>query len=259
MDNITDIIWIQTAFIGDLVLSSGAFKLVQEKFPSTKQHLITTRLGAELYKDHNTLESVTIFEKKKSNPLLAFYNVKKHLLKKQALTPTTIILQAHKSLRSSLLSLYLNKPIVTFDQTSCNIFAKYRASKISVFHESIRVALLTEHLGVDRQSMTTVKLNLPKKPTEFISNDTLKNFLTNKDSTLIAISPGSSWKTKEWPIQYYSQLVKKLLSNKGETEINLIVKVKNKLATYSLQENRKFDLNHLKALKAKKYVEKITV
>ena len=53
--------------------------------------------------------------------------------------------------------------------------------------------------------------------------------------------------------------IKKLLSNKGETEINLIFKVKNKLATYSLKENRKFDLNHLKALKAKKYVEKITV
>ena len=53
--------------------------------------------------------------------------------------------------------------------------------------------------------------------------------------------------------------IKKLLSNKGETEIYLIIKDKNKLATYSLQENRKFDLNHLKALKAKKYVEKITV
>ena len=53
--------------------------------------------------------------------------------------------------------------------------------------------------------------------------------------------------------------IKKLLSTKGETEINLIIKYKNKLATYSLQENRKFDLSHLKALKAKKYVEKITV
>ena len=46
---------------------------------------------------------------------------------------------------------------------------------------------------------------------------------------------------------------------KGETKINLVVKEKNKQAYYSLQENRKFDLNQLKALKAKKYVEKITV
>ena len=53
--------------------------------------------------------------------------------------------------------------------------------------------------------------------------------------------------------------IKELLSNKGDTEINLIFKGKNHQALYSLQENRKFDLNHLKALKAKKYVEKITV
>ena len=48
-------------------------------------------------------------------------------------------------------------------------------------------------------------------------------------------------------------------TNKGETEINLVIKDKNKQAHYSLKENREFDINHLKALKAKKYVEKITV
>ena len=53
--------------------------------------------------------------------------------------------------------------------------------------------------------------------------------------------------------------IKELLSNKGETEINLLIKFENKKALISLQENRKFDLNHLKALKAKEYVEKITV
>ena len=53
--------------------------------------------------------------------------------------------------------------------------------------------------------------------------------------------------------------IKKLLSLKGETQINIIVQNENKKAFYSLTENRKFDLTHLKALKAKKYVEKITV
>ena len=53
--------------------------------------------------------------------------------------------------------------------------------------------------------------------------------------------------------------IKKLLSNKGETEINLLIRNKNRQALFSLQENRKFDLSHLKALKSKKYVEKITV
>ncbi len=53
--------------------------------------------------------------------------------------------------------------------------------------------------------------------------------------------------------------IKKLLSNKGETEINLVIKDENNQAFFSLEETRKFDLNHLKALKAMKYVEKITV
>ena len=53
--------------------------------------------------------------------------------------------------------------------------------------------------------------------------------------------------------------IKELLSNKGETEIKLLIRDKNSQALFSLQENRKFDLHHLKALKAKKYVEKIIV
>ena len=58
---------------------------------------------------------------------------------------------------------------------------------------------------------------------------------------------------------YNLEEIKALLSNKGETEIFLVVKDKNNQAHYSLGENRKFDLNHLKLLKSKKYVEKITV
>jgi DNA polymerase III subunit alpha len=53
--------------------------------------------------------------------------------------------------------------------------------------------------------------------------------------------------------------IRQFLSVNGETEINLVIKDKNKRAYFSLQNNRKFDLKHLKALKAKEYVEKITV
>ena len=73
------------------------------------------------------------------------------------------------------------------------------------------------------------------------------------------ISKPYSKVTIELKKDYNLEEIKKLLSNKGETEINLVIKDENKQAIYSLKENRKFDLNHLKALKAKKYVEKITV
>ncbi len=53
--------------------------------------------------------------------------------------------------------------------------------------------------------------------------------------------------------------IKEILSSSGDTKINLIVKNKNRKLSYLLEKNRKFDLKHLKALKAKEYVAKITV
>ena len=53
--------------------------------------------------------------------------------------------------------------------------------------------------------------------------------------------------------------ISELLSDNGETEINLVIKDQNKQAHFSLQNNRKFDLKDLKMLKTKEYVEKITV
>ena len=53
--------------------------------------------------------------------------------------------------------------------------------------------------------------------------------------------------------------IKDILSRNGKTSINLVVNHNNKKASYSLKNNRKFDIKHFKALKAKEYVVKITV
>ena len=58
---------------------------------------------------------------------------------------------------------------------------------------------------------------------------------------------------------FQAEDIKKILSAKGNTVINLIINNKNQKAYYSLQNSRKFDLNHYKQLKAKEYVVKITV
>ena len=53
--------------------------------------------------------------------------------------------------------------------------------------------------------------------------------------------------------------IKDILSENGDTEVQLVIRNKNKIAHYLLQNNRKFDLDHLNAFNAKDYVEKITV
>ncbi len=53
--------------------------------------------------------------------------------------------------------------------------------------------------------------------------------------------------------------IKEILSDNGNTSINLIINKKNQKALYSLKNTRKFDLNHFKILKDKEYVLKIIV
>ena len=53
--------------------------------------------------------------------------------------------------------------------------------------------------------------------------------------------------------------IKDILSNEGETTIDLVIINDKSRVKYSLLNNRKFDLSHLKTLKSKEYVEKISV
>ena len=50
----------------------------------------------------------------------------------------------------------------------------------------------------------------------------------------------------------------KCLKKEGETQVNLIIHNNKKKIYYNLQNLRKFDFNHLKTIKNKKYVKKIT-
>jgi DNA polymerase III subunit alpha len=74
-----------------------------------------------------------------------------------------------------------------------------------------------------------------------------------------AINKPYSKVTIELKKNYNLKEISELLSINGETKVNLVIRDKDKEACYSLQNNRKFDLKHLKALKEKEYVEKITV
>ena len=39
------IVWIQTSFLGDIVISTASYKRAKELIPGVKQYLITTPLG----------------------------------------------------------------------------------------------------------------------------------------------------------------------------------------------------------------------
>ena len=137
----------------------------------------------------------------------------------------------------------------------------YAIVKFSDKNAEFELFLFAEILVANRDKLRVSEsfvLTLQKEKT---SGDNLRKRVNVKKITNLddVINKPYSKVTIELKDNFNLDEIKELLSLKGETLINLVIKNENKQALFSLQENRKFDLNHLKALKAKKYVEKITV
>ena len=137
----------------------------------------------------------------------------------------------------------------------------YAIVKFSDKNEEFELFLFAEILVSNREKLKESESFVLTLQKDKIVGDAMKKRINVKKILNLdeVINKPYSKVTIELKENYNLDEIKKLLSNKGETKINLVVKNKNKQAHYSLGKNRKFDFNHLKALKAKEYVEKIIV
>ena len=137
----------------------------------------------------------------------------------------------------------------------------YAIVKFSDKQAEFELFLFAENLIENREKLKESESFVLTLQKDKITNGTEKKRVNVKKILNLddVIKKPYSKVTIELKNNYDMNEIKELLSKKGETEINLIIKNNNCKAIFSLQENRKFDFNHLKALKAKKYVEKITV
>ncbi len=212
-DRITDIVWLQTAFIGDIVLTTAAFALAFERFPGARQHLVTTKVGAVALAGHPHLASTVVFEKGRAGLLASFRAVRTTLGKNLADPRGAVLVSAHRSHRSSLLGRYLRLPTINYREAAWGGFATARVPRLAVVHETLRLALLLEPLGVPREAIMAARPFLPQAA--LAPDSELARLLRLDDPSLvrIGISPGSQWRTKEWPAESYRALARALLDH----------------------------------------------
>lgn len=202
---IKNIIWIQTSFLGDVILSTAAFTLARREFPAAKHWLVTTPVGEAALKGQPFLDEIIVFDKRKDG-LRGMGKVKTTLHEKGALE-NAVILQPHRSFRSSLLARFLKAPRITYTETAGGMGAWRRVSRVALLHEAARIALLLEPLGVAREKITRQKPYL--KPTDALTEKT--QVLHSFKGSLVGIAPGSVWATKRWPAERFADVAESLL------------------------------------------------
>ena len=204
LGQITDVVWIQTGFIGDIVLTTAAISTLKKVAPGIRQHMITTGVGDALLAGHPDLASIHVFAKR-DGWIAPVLKTRKSI---RSLTPkSTVILQPHKSARSTFLSLSLGYPLITFDETMGSTLAAATTPRVATLHETDRVALLLECLGLPRESILGHRTSLANHAP--LTGD----LQLSPDKKWIAIAPGSVWATKRWPVERYASLATRILDH----------------------------------------------
>jgi heptosyltransferase-2 len=228
LSQLQNLLWIQTSFLGDIILQTAALHYVAEQHPHVRQYLITTPLGAKALAGHPALYRLLVFDKRGRSMLAAVKMVKRELLECQR--DSTVLLQAHRSVRSSLLALALGFTTITYDESHFSFLADYRVPRVAVLHETQRLSLLLEPLGVKREQVFRSRPTLT--PLVTAAMQTLGNSLSS--NPVIGIAPGSVWGTKRWPVAHYIELAQMLL-DKTKATLLILGSVDEKPAAVAME------------------------
>lgn len=215
---VTDIAWLQTSFIGDVILSTGAFALAGKVFPGVRQHLITTAVAAKALAGSPELASLIVFNKK-GGVRRSFQAVKAQLHAALASASGAVLLQPHRSYRSGFLARYIGLPTVNYAESAWGGYAVARVPRVAVLNEAARVALLLEPIGVDRDEIVAAVPQLSALP--MTGNPALAQALTG-DGRLVGLAPGSVWGTKRWLPSGFRAVAQQLLAERPDLRLVMI-------------------------------------
>jgi heptosyltransferase-2 len=218
----TDLVWIQTSFIGDIVLNTAALALAAEALPGVRQHLITTSVGVRVLSGCRHVSSLTVFDKKSRSSLSAMLEVRSRLVQvlneERAQRHRVITLLPHRSIRSALLSKFLPWKSIGYLDAPASALYNVRVPRVATMHESARIGLLLEPLGVGREKIAAASPNLEKRVLPDVSTmpswyEALAKWKgpSSVSRRVIAVAPGSKWGTKRWTAAGFTGLLEKLL------------------------------------------------
>ncbi len=207
MENIQKIVVLQTAYIGDVIVSTGLLRELKSIYPEAQIDIITTPLSAELFKYNPHINYIYKFDKNNWKYINFF-----KLIRKLRSESYDLSISIQSSLTSALmLSLAGIDTRIGFDKqvlTTDSIVLRENSDR----HRSENIVNLLSHLDNDQKFDHRSELFFSNRETGRAGR--IIDSLQENGEKLIGIAPGSVRETKKWPAEYYEELTTKL----GQTE-----------------------------------------
>ncbi len=206
MEILERILVIQTAFLGDSVLTLPMIQKLKEKFPASKIYVVCIPSTEELFSKSLVVEKAIVYDKKGSQKsILSLFSLIKFLRG----IMLTRVYSPHRSFRSTLIAYLCGANYrAGFDISACSFLYTVQKKYRPDIHE---VARNLELIGINMKNENWKILPEIKSSRKEMSK-IQKNFDGINKNKFAAVAPGSVWKTKRYPDEYFNQIVRYLIN-----------------------------------------------
>lgn len=196
------IVLYQTAFLGDLILTTPLIESIKSIFPDSKLTVVAKPFAKSVLKNNPFVDDLIIFDKNKNS---SFWLIKQ-LYKK-----FDIAISPHRSHRASYILFFSRIPKrIGFDKAGFSfLYTDTLTHRFDGTHEIDRnLSLLKVLDGYDEKK-------LKKLPMLYLTEeeDGLYRQHQLSDKNYIVIAPGSKWETKRWTARGFFEVASKLSKN----------------------------------------------
>jgi len=204
--DLSKILIIQTAFIGDVILITPLIRAARQLFPQAQIDVLVIPQTAGVLTNNPHLNHIYTFDKR-GNKAIAFWRTAR-LLRQQRYD---LAISPHSSMTTSWLMRAANIPNrLGYDRwrqaKSLTMKVPHSARELKVEKNLHLLSALSDKV-FDRQTELFPGEEERKKA------DLLLRGLKKNGRRLVALAPGSVWNTKRWPADHYVQLAGGLAQN----------------------------------------------
>ncbi|MBN2018263.1 MAG: lipopolysaccharide heptosyltransferase II [Candidatus Cloacimonetes bacterium] len=201
------VLFIRFSSLGDVLLTTPIIRTFRTHFPDAEIHFLTKKQFALLLEYNPHIDKLIRFDPEDESMLQLIIRLQKEHY--------THIIDLHDKLRSALIKRFVKGKTITYKKKHPYRKRLLKDHNLKPISSTVELyASVLENFNI-RLGERKLDLFLPENE-ETIA----ENFLPSDGKKIVAISPGTSWFTKQYPIEYYKKLIEHLLNN---YEVNIIL------------------------------------
>jgi heptosyltransferase II len=202
------ILVLQTAFLGDVVLTLPLVQVLKKNYPKAQVDMIVIPKVSGLLANHPDLNEVLVFDKReKDSGVIGMFRLAGILRKRNY----DVAFVPHRSLRSALVVFLARIPQrIGFHKSAGKFLLNKIVQYNSSIHEIERNLFLLKGIGEEVKGKEFPQLYPSQIDKEVVDELLLSENITS-GKIMIGISPGTVWNTKRWLEERFIELTKKLV------------------------------------------------